>query len=185
MDIDQRILDYYRGELQKGLRPPTSELKQFARDNAISVSNKALDKVKFAFDASAGFAHWKSPRPFYVTSLIPKVNVCFIDVMHAFQKFKYFNDGYQYIIVGVRQVSGFLTALPAKNKSRETWHKLILRMILADYPQNSIAYIVSDRDASISSATFQDYIRAKFGIKWVMIGSRNKAYLAERGGYTK
>jgi hypothetical protein len=88
------------------------------------------------------------------------------------------NGRMKYFLVGVDCLSQLLACVPLKDKKQTSWELAIRYMIENNYP--FITTIITDRDVAISGQAFQREVKRKYGINWIHLRSRSKAYKAER-----
>ena len=178
--LDPRVDDFFLTQVKLGLRPNVKELQKFCTENDIIASRKQLNQVRYHFEASATFSRWTSVRPHFVAPLIPRPGNIFVDLAFFKPNLAAFNDMNKYILVGVDELTGVITAYPMPNKLQETWHAKLLEMIFTDFYVTP-RYFITDRDSSISNPSFQKHIKEDFGVGWCHLPIRSKSYLAERG----
>jgi hypothetical protein len=80
-------------------------------------------------------------------------------------------------LVGVECLSQKLACIPCKDKSSDSWEAAITKMV--ELSMGEIRCLVSDRDAAVTGVTFRKRLLKKYGVSWIFLRSRSKAFRAE------
>jgi hypothetical protein len=80
-------------------------------------------------------------------------------------------------LVGVECLSQKLACVPCKDKSSGSWEGAITKMV--ELSMGEIRCLVSDRDAAVTSLKFRESLLRKYGVSWIFLRSRSKAFRAE------
>lgn len=164
---------------RQGIVPTVKDLQEYCKKND-SIQPKPtvaqLANLRYKFKYVAIHAKWNSPRH-YVASSIDRLGNIFIDVAIYKPSLRVHNKQCSILLVAVDLLSQRLFCMAFPNKGQQSWSRGIEAMV-DFFPV--ISCFVTDRDTSISSESFQQKIKKKYGINWVHLRTRSKSYAAER-----
>lgn len=156
----------------------TEELADYAKKRALNVQRQELSNLRREWKFTAMFKPGKRP-PSYMSSTFFRYGVCMIDMAFFPRKLAKRNGGYTGFLVCVEMTTLQLATVPLKNKSAAEWTRGI-KEIAETSTINGITKLISDKEAALTSKTFQEKLKRERGISMAFITRRHKAYYAER-----
>jgi hypothetical protein len=176
-DGDGMLEEHYLSHAKRGIVLTTEDLKKFCRRKGIACGYEDIRKLRYKYKQTARFAKYKTPGK-YMGSSVDKLGNIMIDLAEYKKNLRAFNQQNQYFLVGVDCLSQKLSCIPMTHKTQEKWEEAILSMMRNDFPY--VTTIITDRDTAISGKAFQRSMKERYGINWIHLRTRSKAFKAER-----
>jgi hypothetical protein len=171
------LLAFYKAKTRLGLYPSLAEMQKFCRERAIKMSAKALRFLRYKLKYTAMYSVFRKPLR-YMGASFSKYGTVMIDMAFYAPELRAFNGGCSCFLVGVECLSGQLSVVACKNARQASWIAAIEKMVETGF--SSVTNIISDRDASVTGAAFRRKIKKRWGIDWMFLTIRSKAFRAER-----
>jgi hypothetical protein len=171
------LRDHYWSRAAEGVVPSAHELRVWARKRGHAVGLRQIRQLRHLWKATARHSRWVKP-PVYMGASIDKLGNIFVDMAHFMPHLRVFNKQCKYFLVAVDSFSQKLACLASANATQATWEKGVIACKEHHFPV--VSCIVSDRDTAVAGETFQRAMRERYGIRWIHLRSRSKAFHAER-----
>ena len=174
------VLKYYE-EITKmrGIPPTERELLLFVKKHRLTISRKALRKLRWYFEATALFGRSLNRTRHYASSSIKRYGTCFLDLAYFETKYFRWNKGMRGFLCIIESLTGKMGLVGVPNFTRKSWERGIHQLLSRHF--SDISYITTDADVAVSSKTFINKLYETYGVKLVILGGHRKAYKAERG----
>jgi hypothetical protein len=175
---DARALEkHYWSQAKRGVIPTVEDLSLWARQSGRGFDERRARGLRHRWKAIARHSRWRRP-PAYMSASIDKLGNVMIDMAHFSPQLRVFNKQCRYFLVGVDCFSQRLACVPLATKTRASWERGVVEMKERHFPV--MTTIVTDRDTAVAGEVFQRAFRERYGIRWIHLRSRQKAYKAER-----
>ena len=173
-----KVRAHFEQHARRGITVNARQLAVFARKKGIKVKLSELRKIRHEFKFTAFSSRFRRPLRFFSNS-VARYGVVFVDMCHMAGEHKKVNNGMMGLLVSVEAISGQLSAIPVRNFTTRSWETAIVSMI-EHSAINAVRCVVSDRDSAVKSNHESMGLRARlrrdFGVKWVFLKNRSKAY---------
>lgn len=119
----------------------------------------------------------------FMSSSVAKYGVVMADMANYMPQHKRANGGAVAFLCVVECLSGQLAAVPCKDLTTRSWERA-LTSVAEGSAINAVRVVVSDRDSAVKSSHeskgLRGRLRSKFGIGWIFLKNRHKAFKVRR-----
>jgi hypothetical protein len=136
--------------------------------------------MRYKFKATAYYSSFKYPKIFSgpAFSVYGSVMIDWASFGDD-AKTRRANSGYSGFVIGVECLSHQLCVVPVKSKNMQSWQRAVQTMCETSIFER-VNVLISDRDAVATSSSFRQRLKRVFGVHWIFLPVRQKAFLAER-----
>jgi hypothetical protein len=173
----EALRQFYLAEAKEGRYKTAAQLASYAKTNGIKYTWEELKNVRHGYSFSAMASKKTRPKHF-MTSAVPKYGVVMSDAANFMPEHKRRNNGAVGFLCTVECLSGQLDAVPIKDLTTKSWEKALTSVIEGDNI-HAITTVVSDRDSAVTSENsdgLQSKLLKKYGIRWIFLMTRHKAF---------
>jgi hypothetical protein len=175
----ERLREHFERKAQRdGVILSHQDLLDYASKNKITVDTRKLRTFR---------GHWKDlvlfqqavvkPKHFS-SAVISSYGLCFSDFGFFHPEWKRENNGYIGFLLIVESLTKLLYACPLRDRTKASYEKCYLDAIQVS-ALRKIRVIISDREGSMLSKSFQNTLLEKYDIKIHFLYNHSKSYLAE------
>ena len=163
-------------------RPPSNEevLAQARKFGVRRPDRQLVDLARKAYNGAARFKELRRPRPpSYQRVFRVPFRTVFLDLAYMNKKLRRHNGGNAGFLLGVCAHTNLLGAVPFARRDLDSLYKAI-GLLLDTSPLSEVVEILTDGETALRSADFRRRLWSERGVRFVVLGSRSKAYKAER-----
>jgi hypothetical protein len=171
------LRNHYMSRAEKGVILSLPDLKKFAKKSGLSFDREWASKLRSTHKQLARHSKWNKP-PVFVGSSVDKLGNIMLDMAVFMPRLSVHNSGCKYFLMGVDCFSQKIACIPSTKNNQKIWERGVVLMKEKYFP--FVTTVITDRDTSVAGKAFQNAIREAYGITWIHLRSRNKAYKSER-----
>jgi hypothetical protein len=171
--LDKFFVDNFRRTVKVSVR----QMAAFADKKGIPYTMSYLREMRSRFKFSAIAAQYRKPHH-YMSFAIAKYGLVHLDYAVFHPEHKRQNGGHGGFIVGRESISQQLCVHPVRNGTTKSWEEAVVAMVEGKF--NAVRVFCTDRDTALKNPDFKADMKKRFGVSWLNLKVRSKAFLAER-----